>query len=232
LSPIERASREKHLFETTVGVALDAELVSMNLDGRLLERIATLAPIVAHWGKLHLDDTFDLLAQPTRLPNGRLQSTSLDRMVGVLMRIAGLTDRTGIKANHVVAAAGLTEFAHVCRENQTVIEETFGDAIRDDLRQNPVRQLNAFLKRVGLKLRQVRSEKTKGGGKLRFYSLDPSSAARMTSLAQSFLEVESRREDGSEGRRRSRDQTLQQGTAEKPSYLDSNMNLLSLIDPD
>lgn len=232
LSPIERASREKYVFETTVGVALDTELVSMNLDGRLIERLATLAAIASVWSKANLDDLFDILVQPTRLPSGRLQSMSLDRMIGVLMRIAGLTDRTGIRVDHLVTAAGLSEFAHVCRENQTVIEETFGDAIRDDLRENPVRQLNAFLKRVGLKLKRVRSEKTKGGGKLRFYSLDPALVTRMRFLATSYLEAERRREEAKEDAPRVRDQTPQQGTGERPDYIDSNMDLLSLIDPD
>jgi hypothetical protein len=231
LSPMERASREKYLFETTVGVHLDAELVALNSDGKLIDRITTLAPIVAHWGNPHLDDTFDLLAQPTRLPNGRLQNMGLDRTVGVLMRIAGLTDRVGFKAGHLVTAAGLTEFSRVCRENQTVIEETFGDALRDDLPQNPVRQLNAFLKRIGLKLKPIGTEKTKSGGKLRFYSLDPGLVTRMTLLAVSYSEVQRRREETKQAAPCGlRDQTPQQGTAEKPGYIDSNMHLLSLID--
>jgi hypothetical protein len=231
LSPEESASREKYLFETTVGVSLDADLVRMNIDGRLVKKIKIFAPVVSVWSKSHLDDLFDLIASPTRLPNGRLQNMSLDRMVGVLMRIAGLTDRAGIKVGHAVTAAGLAEFIGVCRANQTVIEEVFGDALREDLEQNPVRQLNAFLKRIGMKLESQRSAKTKDGGKLRFYSLKPGLVARMTSLAESYLEAERRREEAEEGnRRKPGDRTLQQGTQEKPGYIESNMDLLSLVD--
>jgi hypothetical protein len=231
LSPEEEAAREKHVFRTTVGVELDAELVQMNLDGRLIDRVQTLAPIVAIWGKPHLDDPFAMMAEPTRLPNGRLQNMALDRTIGVLLRVAGLTDRAGIKPGHVATAAGLADFARVCRENRTVVEEVFGEAVRDDLEKNPVRQLNAFLKRIGLKLKREKTAKTAGGGKLRFYSLDHASLSRMISLAHSYLEAETRREKAEQDRRPSRDRSPQQGTQERPSYIDSNIDLLSLIDP-
>jgi hypothetical protein len=232
LSPEERAAREKHIFETTVGLPLDAELVSMNLDGKLIERVQTLAAIATIWSRPYLDDLFDLLAEPTGLPKGRLQKMTPDRMIGVLMRIAGLTDSTGIKAGHVVVATGLADFARVCQENQTVIEEVLGDALRADFRQNPVRQLNRFLTRVGLRLEGLRTEKTKDGGKLRYYSLSLSLAGRMMSLAAAYSEVQRRREnDRKETGFTRRDQTPQQGTAEKPGYMHTNMDLLSLIDP-
>ena len=233
LSPEERAAREKHIFETTVGVPLDAQLVSMHLDGKLIERIETLAAIASVWSKAHLDDLFDLLAEPTRLSKGRLQNMPADRMIGVLMRIAGLTDGTGIKAGHVVAAASLADFARVCHENQTVTEEVLGDALRVNLRQNPVGQLNRFLARVGLKVKVVRTEKMEDGGKLRYYSLDPGLVERMTSLAASYSEVQRRREIDQEERGFTRrDQTPQQGTAEKTEYMPTTTDLLSLLDPD
>ena len=233
LSPEEKAAREKYIFETTVGVPLDAELVSMHLDGKLIERTETLAAIASVWSKAHLDDLFDLLAEPAGLPKGRLQNMAPDRMIGVLMRIAGLTDGAGIKAGHVVVATGLADFARACRENQTVIEEVLDDNLRGDIREKPVRQLNRFLARVGLKLKLVRTEKTADGGKLRYYSLDPGLVERMTSLAASYSEVQRRREIDQEERGFTRrDQTPQQGTAEKPEYMPTTTDLLSLLDPD
>ena len=233
LSPEERAAHEKHVFERAVGVPLDAELVQLNLDGRLLQRVQTLAEITAIWSKDYLRDHFDLLAEPAGLPRGRLQTMTPGRMIGVLMLIAGLTTATGFKIGHLVTVASLDEFVRVCQENRTVIEEVFGEAIRGDLEKNPVRQLNQFLARVGLKLKLDRSEKTQNDGKLRYYSLDMNMVGRMTSLAASFSEVRRLREiEEEEGRSRRRDRTPQQGTAEDTPYMNTNTGLLSLADED
>ena len=233
LSPEERAAHEKHVFERAVGVPLDAELVQLNLDGRLLQRVQTLAEITAIWSKDYLRDHFDLLAEPAGLPRGRLQTITPGRMIGVLMLIAGLTTATGFKIGHLVTVASLDEFVRVCQENRTVIEEVFGEAIRGDLEKNPVRQLNQFLARVGLKLKLDRSEKTQNDGKLRYYSLDMNMVGRMTSLAASFSEVRRLREiEEEEGRSRRRDRTPQQGTAEDTPYMNTNTGLLSLADED
>jgi hypothetical protein len=236
ISPEERAAHEKYQFERDVGVPLDADLVQMNIDGHLVERVRTMSELTEAWSKNYLPDIFEILAEPSRLPKGRLQMVSPGRLIGVLMRIAGLTTPAGFKADHLVSVASLTEFVRVCRENKTVIEEVFKEAIRDDLGQNPVRQLNRYLARISLKLEQTRSKKTKGGGKIRDYSLHAKLVDRMTFLAASYSEVRRQREAQEEaelsGRPRGRDQTPQQGTAENPAYMITDMDLLSLIDED
>ncbi|NLS69352.1 hypothetical protein E3H11_10555 [Bradyrhizobium brasilense] len=238
LLPEERAAYDKYVFESTVGVSLDAQLVDMNLDGRLIERVQTLAELTALWMTDDLLDLLGTLAEPSQLPKGRLQMTSPARMIGVLMRVSGLTTAAGLKAGHLVTVAGLAEFVRVCRENRTVIEEIFAEAMRQDLERNPVRQLNRFLGRIGLRLNVMRTEKTPSDGKIRYYALDPDVVERMTSLAAAYSDVQRSKEahdheNGmSSSRRPSRDQTPQQGTAEEPAYMNTNTNLLSLSGQD
>lgn len=237
LSPGDRAAYEKYIFESTIGVPLDEELVEMNLDDRLIERVRTMAEITALWVTDDFPDLLNVLAEPLQLSRGRVQITSPARMIGVLMRVAGLTKPAGFNSHHSVTAASLTEFARVCAENRTAIEEIFSEPMRQDLEENPVRQLNRFLDRIGLRLKVARSEKTQTGGKTRYYALDPVLLERMTWLAASYSEVQREREvrqqeNGNLFSRRSRDQTPQQGTAEESTYMNTNTGLLSLIGDD
>jgi hypothetical protein len=228
LSPKERVAHEKHVFESTVGVPLDADLVEMNLDGRLIERVQTLAEMTARW------DLFETLSEPTRSPKGRLQMRSQAEMIGVLMLIGGLTTPSGFKTDHMVTVASLGEFARVCRENRTVIEEVFSEAVRRDLDRNPVRQLNRFQRCIGLSLTPDHSRKTRDDGKIRYYSLDSEMVRRMTSLAASYSEVQRQREIQEEEKSLSPrplgDRTPQQGTAENTPYMNTTTGLLSLSD--
>lgn len=238
LSPEDKAAYEKYVFENTVGVPLDEELVEMNVDGRLIDRVQTMAEITALWVRNDFPDLLEALVEPIQLPKGRLRMTSPARMIGVLMRLAGLTTLAGFKADCLVTSASLAEFVRVCRENRTAIEEIFSEAMRDDVEQNPVRQLNSFLNRIGLRLKVARSEKTQTGGKTRYYALDPVSLKRMTWLAASYSEVQRAQEirqhesGNAFSCQRPRDQTPQQGTAEESTYMNTNTGLLSLIGED
>jgi hypothetical protein len=235
LSLEETAAHEKHMFERAVGVSLDADLVNLNLDGRLIERVQTMAGIASLWTQDYLNDLLGALAEPSRLPKGRLQMLSPAQMVGVLMLVAGLTTRAGFKPDHPLSVSSLAEFVRVCLQNRTAIEEIFSEAIRHDIEKNPVRQLNRFLRHIGLRLALSRTVKTRDG-KLRFYSLDPAMVDRMTSLAASYSEAQRQREIREEGsqlsRRGSGDRTPQQGTAENRVYMNSGTDLLSLVQED
>jgi hypothetical protein len=229
LSPEEMAAHEKYVFQRTVGVPLDAVLVEMNLDGRLIERVQTLAEMAPIWE----DDFQDVLIEPTQLARGRLQTMRPAWLLGVIVRVAGLTTSAGFKPNYSVTIASLAEFVRVCRENQTMIEEVLSEAIRGDLESNPVRQLNIFLKRIGLKARQTHSEKTADGGKIRYYSLEGGILRQMMALAAAFCEVQRQKEaDEQDGPRRLGDRRPEQGTQEKPPYISTNTGLLSLTDED
>jgi hypothetical protein len=192
LTDDERIDYEKNHFERTVGVTLDRELIDMNHDGRLVDRIEALADIVSVWSKKYLDDSIGVRLSASSDTRGRLQQAKPPVLVAVLLRAAGLTDAEGFKAGRTVTAADLAGFAALCLENRTMIEETLAEPIRSDLEGNPVRQLNRTLGRIGLRLKWVKTDKT-GGKKTRFYALPPGLLNRMVALARSYIEVRKRK---------------------------------------
>ncbi|KJC44549.1 plasmid replication protein, CyRepA1 family [Bradyrhizobium sp. LTSP857] len=233
LSLEERAAYEKHVFESDVGVELDADIVALNVDGRLKQRIATLAEMVSFWDRPQFDVT-EALIEPTTEAEGRLQKMTAPWMLGVLMRIAGLTTASGLKSELLLSTGDLSEFVSVCRINRTVIEEIFSEALRSDLEQKPVRQLNRFLARIGFSLNVTRSLK-RSGEKVRYYALDLDMVNQMLRLARSYLVVQERKETEREmagGKMRAGPgQDPQQGTKENSPYIATNTGLLSLLPP-
>jgi hypothetical protein len=197
LTKEERIRHERSHFERTVGVPLDRELIEMNVSGKLLERIANMATLVSIWSKDYSNDLLDALLAPTAQPKGRLQGMKPERLVAVLMRAAGLTKPDGFESAEPVSLDSLSRFVDVCRENRTVIEEVLGEAFRDDFAEKPVRQLNLFLRRIGLKLTATKTEKV-AGRKIRYYSVSAELLGTMMRLARSYLEVEARREAAKE----------------------------------
>jgi hypothetical protein len=188
LSPEIRILHEKNHFERTVGVPLDADLIKLNKDGKLIDRIETFAEIVSIWStEREGNDTFATRFLPKSTePKGRLHRMRLSYLLGSLLRSAGLTNGKGFNVGAVISSDDLRGFVTLCRENQTVIEETFGEAYRGDLNDKPIRQLNLFLRRIGLTLTLRKTEKI-GGRKIRYYTLPPGLTAKMTKLARSYL---------------------------------------------
>lgn len=234
LSPEDRAAREKYAFEHDIGVELDAEIVELDRDGRLRERIVTLAEVVKLWDKPDYG-VVEALIEPTKEAQGRLREMSTGRMIAALMRIAGLTTASGPKAGYTTSASELSEFIRICRVNKTVIEEVFSVALRGDLERNPIRQLNRFLARVGLAMEVVAATKN-SGTKIRHYSLDWKLVEQMMQLARSYLRVEKRKEIEREetGLRRKHPEARQlghQGTKENSPYIATETGLLSLLPP-
>jgi hypothetical protein len=174
-----------------VGASLDRELIELNKDGRLIERIVTLADVIAHWRRF--SDLVDHFLREAAEPRGRLRQMKSPHLIAVLMGAAGLTTVDGFKPDHVVTISDLSGFIDLCRENRTVIEETLSEQLRNDLAGNPVRQLNRFLNQVGLKVASVGSVKVQGV-KIRRYSLDRKRFDTMVSLAKSYRIEQDRRE--------------------------------------
>ena len=201
LTEEERFAYEKNDFERTVGVGLDPELIEMNADGRLIERIAGLAKILSLWSIN--PEVFDHALKPTLQPNGRLSNMKPENLVGVMMRAAGLTTAEGFATSAKVSPDNVSQFVAICGDNRTVIEEIMGEPIRNDFDVKPVSQLNRFLRRVGLKLAVVQTEKA-AGKKVRRYGIPASLRDRMTALARSYLEAEARRERAKEALPRGR----------------------------
>jgi hypothetical protein len=203
LSDEERFAYRKNHFERMIGVGLDPELVGMDADRRLIERIVGMAKILSSWS---IDpEFFDGLLKPTLLPNGRLSSMKPEYLVPVMIRAAGLTTAGGFAPDAIVSVETLSRFVAICRDNRTVIEEILGEPLIRDLQTKPVSQLGRFLRRIGLKLAKVQTEKV-AGKKIRRYGIPAGQRDRMTALARSYLEAEARRERAKEAspRRRKR----------------------------
>ncbi|SHI13573.1 plasmid replication protein, CyRepA1 family [Bradyrhizobium erythrophlei] len=191
VTPHERIAHEKNHFERTVGAGLDLELIELNKDGRLIERIVALADVTAHWRRA--SDVIDHILREAAKPKARLSRMKPPRLIAVLMAAAGLADADGIKPDHIVTIGALSEFVELCRENRTMIEEALSEPSRGDLAENPVRQLNRFLQRIGLKVAPAGSVKVQGM-KIRRYALDRKRLETMEMLAKSYRIEEDRRE--------------------------------------
>jgi hypothetical protein len=207
LTKEERIAHERAHFERAVGVPLDQELVEMNVDGKLLNKIVTLAEIASIWSKDYPDGLVDALLAPTATPNGRLQGTKPELLIAVLMRAAGLTKVDGFNTADLLSVDTLSRFVAICRENRTVIEEVFSEPFRGDFEEKPVRQLNLFLRRTGLTLTRAKTEKI-AGRKIRYYGIPANRLGTMMRLCRSYLETRARKEAENEqalegrGRRR------------------------------
>jgi hypothetical protein len=197
MTPDEKIIHEKNHFERTVGVALDRELIKMNLDGKLIQRIETMAGVVKNW--TYGSEVIDARLEPATTPEGRLQEAEPAVLVAMFLRFVGLTTADGFNVGHALSIADLAPFAALCRTNQTMIEEAFAEAMRADLAENPVRQLNQFLRRIGLKLKQVKTTKM-NGEKVRYYALPAEGVDRMLGLARSYQALCTRQEIEAEER--------------------------------
>jgi len=191
LTKEERTTHERNHFERTVGVRLDENLIEMNTDGRLLDKVRTLAGVLP---LLSMDDRgndlVSALLEPTDTPKGRLQKRETEQLITVLMRVANLTAGNGFNKG-LVSVDTLTRFVAICRENRTVIEEVMHEPLRGDFHKKPTRQLNAFLKHIGLELTLAKVEKI-AGRKIRYYTIPADLLATMTRLALSYRGVEAR----------------------------------------
>lgn len=192
LTKEERIIHERNHFQRTVGVGLDENLIEMNADGRLLDKVSTLAGVLP---LLPMDDRgndlVSALLEPTDSPKGRLQKKETEHLIAVLMRVANLTTGNGFNDKGLVSVDNLTRFVTICRDNRTIIEEVLHEPMRGDFHQKPTRQLNAFLKHIGLELNLVKVEKI-AGRKIRYYAISADLLATMTKLARSYRGVKAR----------------------------------------
>jgi hypothetical protein len=197
MTPDEKIIYEKNHFERTIGVALDHELIRMNLDSKLIQKIETMAGVVKSWA--YGSEMIDTRLQPATTPEGRLQEAKPAVLVAMFLRFVGLTAADGFNVGHALSIADLAPFVALCRTNQTMIEEAFTEAMRADLAENPVRQLNQFLRRIGMKLKPAKTTKVRGE-KIRFYALPADNVDLMLGLARSYQAVCRRQEIEAEER--------------------------------
>lgn len=190
ISDADRAAYEKNKFENLIGVPLTKELIDDNHDGRLIERILAFAEVLKIF-QLDLLVLDEVLVR-ARDPSGRLSYMPPAHLRACLLISTGLATSQGFVPNHTLALSDLSNYARLCSENRTVIEEILGDQMRTDVGRNPVRQLNSLLKRLGLHVLEVRQKKV-AGIKIRLYALDSDCFRTMVNLAQSYLSAQDRR---------------------------------------
>jgi hypothetical protein len=179
----ERLEYERNTLERTLNVTLSYDIIKLNYDGRLIDRTATLSLLVRQWkgSQLLVQHQLAALAEPlARLP--KMTSTQLLHCV---LAASGLCDEAGICRDVQIDAAQLISFIELCERNQTVLEELLNQSLRKDIRLNPVRQLNVFLKLAGLKLAKVKRQKRAGKG-TRFYGFEQPRFDIMRALAANY----------------------------------------------
>jgi hypothetical protein len=190
LTSEERIIHERNHFERQVGVRLDENLIGLNKDGRLLDKVRTMAGVLP---LLPMDgnDLVSALLEPTAKPRGRLQKREPEQLIAVLVRVADLTIGDGFNDRGLVSIDSLSRFVTICRDNRTIIEEVLQEPLRGDFNKKPTRQLNAFLKHIGLESTLAKIEKV-AGRKIRYYAIPTDVLATMTKLALSYRSVQAR----------------------------------------
>jgi len=176
----ERAALEKYELERAFGLSLTEDIVRRNLDGRLRERVEIFADLGSiGMFRLNKNRAEECSVEGTVL---RWPKTNPRTLVLAAAILCGVVDETGIRSDHVIDQTNLHGFVRFCSYNSTIIEVIMGNAVRGDLANKAVSQLNCFLKRAGLKLWPFETKKV-GSKKVRFYRLDQDEFQFMNMLA-------------------------------------------------
>lgn len=182
LSLSERLTLERNTLERALSVELTYDIIKLNYDGHLIDRVATLADSTSRWSDFEsiqwvLADQKNFLSRVPKMPRGFL--------LNCVLVICGLADAKGIHRDAHVEVSDLGEFIPLCQKNKTVFEGVLGQQIRKDIEKNPVRQANAFLRLAGLKLEPIKRRK-QGQKSVRAYGFDPARLDLLMSLAAVF----------------------------------------------
>jgi Origin of replication binding protein len=228
----ERIIHERNHFERTVGVQLDENLIEMNADGRLLDKVSTLAGVLPLLPMdNHGHDLVSTLLERSAKPRGRLQKREPEQLIAVLVRVANLTTGDGFTDRGLVSVDTLTRFVTICRNNRTIIEEVLKEPLRGDFHKKPTRQLNAILRHIGLELNLAKVEKI-AGRKIRYYAIPADVLATMTRLALSYRGVQARVAEEKEMAPRRRSNRAEAITAEPtPEQEKSHLLSWSILGP-
>lgn len=196
LSPAERVRYERNFLQRVLSVELTYDILVLNLDNRLLDRVEALSDLQKRWKNLLTSVRVILASQSDEL--SRLSGDKA-MLMAVLAIAAGIAGKSGFLSDARVTVQQLLAFADLCERNQNFIHERTGVPIRRDVRSNPVRQLNELLKTLGLKVNSITREK-RAKRATRYYALDIQRLELMSRLASSYrckkdikAEIEERR---------------------------------------
>jgi hypothetical protein len=196
LSPVERARYERNFLQRALSVDLTYDILVLNHDNKLLDRVGALSDLQKRWKNLLTNVRTILESQGDELY--RLSGDKV-LLTAVLAIAAGVAGESGFRSDARITVQQLSGFADLCERNGNFIHERTGVPIRRDVRTNPVRQLNELLRILGLKVNAVAREK-RAKRATRYYALDPARLELMVRLASSYrrkkdirAEIEERR---------------------------------------
>ncbi|OPH84677.1 plasmid replication protein, CyRepA1 family [Nitrobacter vulgaris] len=182
LSPAERLRYERNFLQRALSVDLTYDILVLNHDNRLLERVEALSKLQNRWKDLLKTVRMILVSLDDELSRLSGDKTIL---MAVLAVAAGIADESGFRSDVRITVQQLSAFADLCERNRNFIHERTGVPIRRDVRSNPVRQLNGLLKTLGLKVNPVAREK-RAKRATRYYALDPAKLELMARLASAY----------------------------------------------
>jgi hypothetical protein len=191
LSLEERTLHHRNEIEHRLGIELSQEVVALDQGGRLLDRIERLDKVFVHPEATEalLTDQYEIALSA----KGRLTHNGLEFLLRLVLHVTGLTDANGLNREAQVRTESLRPFARVVERNRVLFEEVVGQPVRSDIRLNPVRQLNAYLALLGLKLEQSARRK-KAGVITRSYGWDLEQFDLMNDLQKRFRTLKVERE--------------------------------------
>jgi hypothetical protein len=145
--------------------------------------VEVLSQVLRQWSELR--SSADLVLSSQELPLARLPKLALQSLLVLIMTNAGIADDSGPVRDQIISSGDLDEFALLCDRNRTILETVLAGAIRADVKSNPVRQLNQFLKLVGLRMDEVQRRK-QNGRSVRLYGFDQGKFDIMVQLAMAY----------------------------------------------
>jgi hypothetical protein len=192
LSLRDRLAYERNTLQRALGVELTYDMIKLNYDGALLDRVEVLSQVLGQWADLR--SLADLVLSSQELPLARLPKLALQSLLVLIMTKAGIADDSGPVRGQIISSGDLAEFALLCDRNRTILETVLAGAIRADVKSNPVRQLNQFLKLAGLRMDEVQRRKHRGRS-VRLYGFDQDQFDIMLQLAMAYRSPASVKEE-------------------------------------
>ena len=187
LSKEENFAVERGGLQRAYKVKITRQLIEMDDGGRLRQRIELFQKVFKPSVGLE-----SLVSATEQGLNNREIFKYQPEWVLIFMVLVsvGFFEESHFVTDKHIKANELGDFVQFCQKNKIILEEILGVALRGDVATNPIRQLNVFMGRVGLRLKSARRRKV--AGKANFeYCLDPKRLREMAKLSKSYQPIES-----------------------------------------
>lgn len=179
---------EKARLRWTYNLPVTENLIKLDDSGRLPKKIVDFDFLII---QLTVNYSHNQAKQLNKLKTKKLKRQKNPiALLAYILETTTLVQDGNLIADMFVNNSHLKEFSELCKNNQILIEESLKIELRDDLKINPIRQLNSFLKLVGLRLNERKRLKRKGKN-VRSYGIDPVSLKLMQDLSSKFVSRDS-----------------------------------------